>query len=112
MFDINKNHESHCSKSKKRMHTNRAALNRLLDENDTSQTLTTLASAAAALGKKVNLELLDQRSVLRQLIFSLWSSSTSKGVEQKWFQSSVSRHGVELLRNLVWAPSLASNFHA
>ena len=64
-------HESHCSKSKKRMHTSRAALNRLLDENDTSQTLTTLASAAAALGKKVDLELLDQRSVLRQLIFSL-----------------------------------------
>jgi transcriptional regulator with XRE-family HTH domain len=55
----------------KRMHTSRAALNRLLDENDTSQTLTTLASAAAALGKKVDLELLDQRSVLRQLIFSL-----------------------------------------
>ena len=71
MFDIHKNHESHCSKSKKRMHTSRAALNRLLDENDTSQTLTTLASAAAALGKKVKLELLDQRSVLRQLIFSL-----------------------------------------
>jgi len=41
----------------KRMHTSRAALNRLLDENDTSLTLTTLASAAAALGKKVNLEL-------------------------------------------------------
>ena len=41
----------------KRMHTCRAALNRLLDENDTSLTLTTLASAAAALGKKVNLQL-------------------------------------------------------
>ena len=39
----------------KRMHTSRAALNRLLDEDDTSLTLTTLASAAAALGKKVNL---------------------------------------------------------
>ena len=37
----------------------------------TNHTLTTLASAAAALGKKVDLELLDQRSVLRQLIFSL-----------------------------------------
>ena len=71
MFDKHKNHESHSSKSTKRMHTSRAALNRLLDENDTSQTLTTLASAAAALGKKVDLELLDQRSVLRQLIFSL-----------------------------------------
>ena len=41
----------------KRMHTSRAALNRLLDENDSSLTLTTLASAAAALGKKVNLQL-------------------------------------------------------
>lgn len=41
----------------KRMHTSRAALNRLLDENDASITLTTLASAAAALGKKVNLQL-------------------------------------------------------
>lgn len=44
----------------KRMHTSRAALNRLLDENDSSltlTTLTTLASAAAALGKKVNLQL-------------------------------------------------------
>ncbi len=36
----------------KRMHTSRAALNRLLDESDTSVTLMTLASAAAALGKK------------------------------------------------------------
>ena len=41
----------------KRMHTSRAALNRLLDETDTSLALTTLASAAAALGKKVRLEL-------------------------------------------------------
>ena len=41
----------------KRMHTSRAALNRLLDENDSSLTLTTLASAAAALGKKVSLQL-------------------------------------------------------
>ena len=40
-----------------RMHTSRAALNRLLDDKDTSLTLTTLASAAAALGKRVNLEL-------------------------------------------------------
>ena len=31
------------------MHTSRAALNRLLDEKDTSLTLTTLASAAAVL---------------------------------------------------------------
>ncbi len=41
----------------KRMHTSRAALNRLLDEHDASLTLTTLASAAAALGEKVNLQL-------------------------------------------------------
>ena len=57
MFDKHKNHESHSSKSTKRMHTSRAALNRLLDENDASLTLTTLASAAAVLGKKVNLQL-------------------------------------------------------
>lgn len=41
-----------------KMHTSRAALNRLLDASDTSLTLTTLASAAAALGKKVRVELL------------------------------------------------------
>jgi len=41
----------------KRMHTSRAALNRLLDEEDTSLTLATLASAAAALGKTINLQL-------------------------------------------------------
>ena len=41
----------------KRMKTSRAALNRLLDETDTSLTLTTLASAAAALGKRLNFEL-------------------------------------------------------
>lgn len=41
----------------KRMHTSRAALNRLLDDHDSSLTLTTLASAAAALGKKITLNL-------------------------------------------------------
>jgi antitoxin HicB len=41
----------------KRMHTSRAALNRLLDDSDTSLTLTTLASAAAALGHGVRIEL-------------------------------------------------------
>ena len=40
-----------------KMHTSRAALNRLLDESDTSLTLTTLASAAAALGKTIKIEL-------------------------------------------------------
>ena len=39
----------------KRMHTSRTALNRLLDEEDSSLTLTTLASAAAALGKTINI---------------------------------------------------------
>jgi len=41
----------------KKMHTSRASLNRLLDEEDISLTLTTLVSAAAALGKKVKIEL-------------------------------------------------------
>lgn len=41
----------------RRMHTSRAALNRLLDEHDTSLTLTTLASAATALGKRLRLEM-------------------------------------------------------
>ncbi len=41
----------------KKMHTSRAALNRLLDEKDASLTLTTLAGAAAALGKKIDLRL-------------------------------------------------------
>jgi predicted XRE-type DNA-binding protein len=41
----------------RKMHTSRSALNRLLDENDTSLTLTTLASAAAALGKTVKIAL-------------------------------------------------------
>lgn len=41
----------------KKMRTSRAALNRLLDETDTSLTLTTLASAAAALGKQMRFEL-------------------------------------------------------
>jgi hypothetical protein len=39
------------------MRTSRASLNRLLDENDASLTLTTLTSAAAALGKKIKIEL-------------------------------------------------------
>lgn len=41
-----------------RMHTSPPALNRLLDDTDTSLTLTTLASATAALGKSVKLELM------------------------------------------------------
>lgn len=41
----------------KKMRTSRASLDRLLDENDTSLTLTTLAGAAAALGRRIKLEL-------------------------------------------------------
>ena len=41
----------------KKMLTSRASLNRLLDENDTSLTLTTLAGAAAALGRRIKVEL-------------------------------------------------------
>ena len=40
-----------------KMRTSRSALNRLLDTRDTSLTLTPLASAAAALGKHVKIEL-------------------------------------------------------
>ena len=39
-----------------KMHTSRAALNRLLDETDTSLTLTTLTGAARALGKNLRIE--------------------------------------------------------
>ena len=41
----------------KKMRTSRASLNRLLDANNTSLTLTTLAGAAAALGRRIKLEL-------------------------------------------------------
>ena len=41
----------------KKMRTSRASLNRLLDANDTSLTLTTLAGAAAALCRRIKLEL-------------------------------------------------------
>ena len=40
-----------------RMHTSRAALNRVLDENDNGLTLDTLSKAAAALGRRVKVEL-------------------------------------------------------
>ncbi len=39
-----------------KMRTSRAALNRLLDESDTSLTLTTLAGAATALGREFRIE--------------------------------------------------------
>lgn len=41
-----------------RMHTSRSSLNRLLDEQDGSLTLSTLVCAAQVLGKKVKIELL------------------------------------------------------
>ncbi|MBC8523879.1 MAG: XRE family transcriptional regulator [Chlorobium phaeobacteroides] len=41
----------------KKKHTSRSALNRLLDENDTSLTLTTLSRAASVLGKRFRIEL-------------------------------------------------------
>lgn len=41
----------------KKMHTNRAAFNRLLDATVTSLALTTLPSAASVLGKKLRIEL-------------------------------------------------------
>lgn len=40
-----------------KMHTSRASLNRLLDETDTSLTLTTLTSVANALGKSLRIDL-------------------------------------------------------
>jgi hypothetical protein len=40
-----------------RLHTSPAALNRLIDDKDTSLPLTTLTSATAALGQRVNVEL-------------------------------------------------------
>ena len=41
----------------KRMNTGRAAVNRMLDPNNTSVTLASLESAALALGRKVRIEL-------------------------------------------------------
>ena len=41
----------------KLMHTSRSSLDRLLDVHDTSLTLTTLASAAQALGKRIDIQL-------------------------------------------------------
>ena len=42
-----------------RMNASRSTLDRLLDGNDTSLTLSTLTSVANALGKKVKIELVD-----------------------------------------------------
>ncbi len=53
--------EQHLNKTTmaERMKTSRSSLNRLLDAEDTSLTLTTLASAAEALGKSIRFELVD-----------------------------------------------------
>jgi len=44
-----------------RMHTSRSQLNRLLDPSNADVTLTALQRAAAALGRKIRLELSDER---------------------------------------------------
>lgn len=51
-----------------RMHTSRAALNRLLDETDPGLTLTTLASAAAALGKRVDIRLAPPQQAAKRTV--------------------------------------------
>ncbi|MDZ3990803.1 XRE family transcriptional regulator [Pseudomonas sp. Teo4] len=43
-----------------RMHTSRSALNRALDQNDPGMTLATLASAARALGQRVEIRLVPE----------------------------------------------------
>ncbi len=51
--------EQNVSKSEmaKRMHTSRAALNRLLDPENDAVTLSTLQKAATAIGREIRLEL-------------------------------------------------------
>ena len=44
----------------RRMHTSRAALNRLLDPDNPSVTLLTMDRAAAVLGKRLRVELVDE----------------------------------------------------
>ncbi|WDY59663.1 XRE family transcriptional regulator [Pseudomonas sp. PSKL.D1] len=43
-----------------RMHTSRTAVDRALDENDPGMTLATLASAARALGQRIEIRLLPE----------------------------------------------------
>lgn len=54
--------EGNLSKSEmaRRMHTSRAALNRLLDPDNPSVTLLTMDKAAAVLGKRLRVELVDE----------------------------------------------------
>lgn len=51
--------EAHMNKSTlaRRMNTSRAQLDRLLDENNPSATLDTIARVASALGKRIRLEI-------------------------------------------------------
>ncbi|BBV97902.1 XRE family transcriptional regulator [Pseudomonas monteilii] len=44
-----------------RMHTSRTAVDRALDQNDPGMTLATLASAARALGQRVEVKLVPER---------------------------------------------------
>ncbi|MCJ8203071.1 helix-turn-helix domain-containing protein [Pseudomonas sp. RGM2987] len=44
-----------------RMHTSRTAVDRALDQNDAGMTLATLASAARALGQRVEVKLVPER---------------------------------------------------
>lgn len=48
------------SEMARRMHTSRAALNRLLDPDNPSVTLLTMDKAAAAVGKRLRVELVDE----------------------------------------------------
>lgn len=54
--------EENLSKSEmaRRMHTSRAALNRLLDPDNPSVTLLTMDKVAAVLGKRLRVELVDE----------------------------------------------------
>lgn len=52
-----KAHKITKSELAQKMHTSRAALDRLLDEDNTSVTLSTMTRAANALGKKLVIEL-------------------------------------------------------
>jgi predicted XRE-type DNA-binding protein len=54
--------EENLSKSEmaRRMHTSRAALNRLLDPDNPSVTLLTMDKAASVLGKRLRVELVDE----------------------------------------------------
>ena len=56
--------EQHVSKKNlaDRMHTSRTAVDRVLDQNDPGMTLATLASAARALGQRVEIRLVPEHT--------------------------------------------------